>query len=114
MPIVLAFTIISRMEAHGWPEVAAFDRRPAYATEQLIQQRPGTELATLGSGRKVAALVAAHRGEATRVLDLMVRKAMLLELAAALATALLLGGTLVALVLGLTQVCVGRSRTTAE
>jgi ATP-binding cassette subfamily B protein len=100
VPTVLAFTVISRMEAHGWPEVAAFDRRAGYAGEQLIQQRPGTELAALGSGNKVAALVAAHRGEATRVLDLMVRKAMLLELAAALATAILFGGALIAIVLG--------------
>lgn len=100
VPTVGAFTVISRMEAHGWPLVAASDRRASYATEQLVQQRSGTELAVLGSGRKVAALVAAHRGEATHVLDLMVRKAMLLELAAALATALLFGGALVALVLG--------------
>jgi ATP-binding cassette subfamily B protein len=100
VPTVLAFTVISRMEAGGWPEVAAFDRRASYASEQLIQQRPGTELAALGSANKVAALVAAHRGGATRVLDLMVRKAMLLELAAALATAILFGGALVALVLG--------------
>ena len=100
IPTVLAFTIISRMEAHGWPEVAAADRRASYATEQLVQQRPGTELAVLGSGSKVAGLVAAQRGEATHVLDLMVRKAMLMELAAALATAILFGGALVALVLG--------------
>lgn len=99
-PTVLGFTVISHMEADGWPKVAASDRRASYATEQLIQQRPGTELAVLGSGRKVAALVAAHRGDATHVLDLMVRKAMLVELAAALATALLFGGALVALVLG--------------
>jgi ATP-binding cassette subfamily B protein len=100
VPTVLAFTVISRMEASGWPKVAAFDRRANYATEQLIQQRPGTELAVLGSGRKVAALVAAQRTDATQVLDLMVRKAMLMELAAALATALLFGGALFALVIG--------------
>jgi ATP-binding cassette subfamily B protein len=100
VPTVLGFTVISRMEARGWPEVAAFDRRASYATEQLVQQRPGTELAVLGSGSKVAALVSAHRGDATDVLDQMVRKAMLTELAAALATALLFGGALVALVLG--------------
>jgi ATP-binding cassette subfamily B protein len=100
VPTVLGFTVISHMEADGWPKVAAFDRRASYATEQLVQQRPGTELAVLGSGRKVATLAAAHRGDATHVLDLMVRKAMLVELAAALATAFLFGGALVALVLG--------------
>jgi ATP-binding cassette subfamily B protein len=100
VPTVGAFTVISRMEAVGWPKVAASDRRASYATEQLVQQRPGTELAVLGSGSKVAALVAAHRGDATHVLDRMVRKAMLMELVAALATAVLFGGALVALVLG--------------
>ncbi|WP_237771436.1 ATP-binding cassette domain-containing protein [Kribbella sp. ALI-6-A] len=100
VPTVLAFTGISRMEARGWPLVAASDRRAAYATEQLVQQRPGTELAVLGSGRKVADLVAVRRTEATQVLDRMIGKAMLWELAAALATAVLFGGALVALVRG--------------
>jgi ATP-binding cassette subfamily B protein len=100
LPTVLAFTVVSRTEARGWPKVAAFDRRAGYATEQLVQQRPGTELAVLGSGAKVADLVAACRREATRVLDRMTGKAMIMELAAALATAVLFGGALVALVLG--------------
>ncbi|ADB32020.1 ABC transporter related protein [Kribbella flavida DSM 17836] len=100
VPTVLAFTAIARMEARGWPDVAAADRRAAYATEQLVQQRSGTELAVLGSGRKVAALVGLRRGAATTVLDRMVGKAMLWELAAALATAVLFGAALVALVAG--------------
>ncbi|WP_433168311.1 ATP-binding cassette domain-containing protein [Kribbella sp. CA-247076] len=100
VPTVLAFTLISRMEAKSWPTVAEQDRRAAYATEQLIQQRSGTELAVLGSGPKVAGLIAGHRTEATRVLDRMIRTAMILELAAAVLTAVLFGGALVTLVLG--------------
>ncbi|WP_350276969.1 ABC transporter ATP-binding protein [Kribbella sp. HUAS MG21] len=100
VPTVVAFTVISRMEAKGWPEVAGHERKAAYATEQLVQQRPGTELAVLGSGWKVAELVAGGRAKATWVLDRMIRTAMLCELAAALATVLLFGGALVALVLG--------------
>jgi ATP-binding cassette subfamily B protein len=100
VPTVLAFTGISRMEARGWPTVAAADRRAAYATEQLVQQRPGTELAVLGTGRKVADLIAVRRTEATGVLDRMIGRAMLWELAAALATAALFGAALVALVRG--------------
>ncbi|GAB3820249.1 ATP-binding cassette domain-containing protein [Kribbella italica] len=100
VPTVLAFTGISRMEARGWPLVATADRRAAYATEQLVQQRPGTELAVLGTGGKVAELIAGRRTEATKVLDRMIGSAMLWEFAAALATAALFGGALVALVRG--------------
>ncbi|GAA1513291.1 hypothetical protein GCM10009741_08950 [Kribbella lupini] len=100
VPTVLAFTGISRMEARGWPTVAAADRRATYATEQLVQQRPGTELAVLGTGGKVADLIVVRRTEATGVLDRMIGRAMLWELAAALATAALFGAALVALVRG--------------
>ncbi|MGW7679923.1 ATP-binding cassette domain-containing protein [Kribbella sp. NPDC054772] len=100
VPTVLAFTLISRMEAKGWPRVGAHERAAAYATEQLIQQRPGTELAVLGSAWKVADLIAESRSQATHVLDRMIRTAMNYELAAALVTVLLFGGALVALVTG--------------
>ncbi|WP_327634003.1 ABC transporter ATP-binding protein/permease [Kribbella sp. NBC_00482] len=99
-PTVLAFTLISRMEAKGWPRVAEHERRAAYATEQLIQQRPGTELAVLGSGWKVADVVAGGRATATWILDRMIRTALLYELGAALVTVLLFGGALIALVRG--------------
>lgn len=100
VPTVLAFTMISRTEARGWPEVAKYERKAAYATEQLIQQRPGTELAVLGSGWKVATLVADSRTVATWVLDRMIRTAMVYELGAAAVTVLLFGGALVALIQG--------------
>lgn len=58
VPTVFAFSLISRMESKGWPKVARHERRAAYATEQLIQQRSGTELAVLGSGARVAAVAA--------------------------------------------------------
>jgi ATP-binding cassette subfamily B protein len=53
VPTVFAFTLIARAESRGWPKVAEHDRQAAYATEQLVQQRSGTELALLGSSRKV-------------------------------------------------------------
>jgi ATP-binding cassette subfamily B protein len=100
VPTVLAFTAVSRAEAKGWPKFAVFERQANYATEQLVQQRPGTELAVLGSGAKVAARVASLRGEAMLIVDRLTRTAMLMELAAACGTALLFGGALIALVLG--------------
>ncbi|TCC66167.1 ABC transporter ATP-binding protein [Kribbella pittospori] len=100
VPTVVAFTAIARMESAKWPKVAEKDRVAGYATEQLIQQRPATELAALGSGVKVARLVAERRAGATRIQDGMIGMAMTAELAAAVATVLLFGGALVALVLG--------------
>ncbi|MFD3399123.1 ATP-binding cassette domain-containing protein [Kribbella sp. NPDC058693] len=100
VPTVLAFTLISRMEAKGWPRVGEHERAAAYATEQLIQQRSGTELAVLGSGWKVADLIADSRTQATHVLDRMIRTAMNFELVAAVVTVLLFGGALIALVGG--------------
>ncbi|GAB3926605.1 hypothetical protein GCM10029976_021560 [Kribbella albertanoniae] len=100
VPTVLAFTAVARMEARRWPEVAANDRRAMYATEHLLQQRSGTELAVLGSGAKVATLAITYRAVATRVMDRMIRTAMTFELAATLATVLLFGAALVALVVG--------------
>lgn len=100
VPTVLAFTAIARMEGRCWPEVAANDRRAVYATEQLLQQRSGTELAVLGSGAKVADLAIGYRATATRALDRMIRTAMSFELLAALATVVLFGAALVALVVG--------------
>ncbi|MFF0340733.1 ATP-binding cassette domain-containing protein [Kribbella sp. NPDC004875] len=100
VPTVLAFTLISRMEERGWPRVGEHERAAAYATEQLIQQRPGTELAVLGSGWKVAELIAKSRARATDVLDRMIAIAMYYELGAAVLTVLLFGGALVALVAG--------------
>jgi ATP-binding cassette, subfamily B, bacterial len=41
-PTVLAFTLISRMEARGWPRVAEHERKAAYATE-LAGARIGVE-----------------------------------------------------------------------
>ena len=72
VPTVVAFTAIARMESEKWPKVAEKDRVAGYATEQLIQQRPATELAALGSGVKVARLVAERRAGATRIQDGMI------------------------------------------
>lgn len=100
VPTVLAFTVVSRAEARGWPRFAAYERRANYATEQLVQQRSGTELAVMGSAHKVAALITERRSDAMHIVDAMTRTAMLMELAAALGTALLFGAALVALVAG--------------
>lgn len=100
LPTVLGFTVISRAESHGWPIMAGHQQRAGYATEQVIRERTGTELAVLGSAGKVAALAAASRHDAMRVMDGMIAVAQRMELRAGLATALLAAGALAALVIG--------------
>lgn len=100
LPTVFGFTIISRTEMRGWPILAGYQQRAGYATEQVIRERTGTELATLGAAGKVAGIAAARRHDALGVLDSMIAVAQRMELIAGLATALLLAGALAALVFG--------------
>lgn len=98
-PTIWVFTRIARAEEKSWPKVGAASRRGDYAAEQLLQQRTGTELATLGSSAKVVALARRWRGESMRVLDGLIALAMRWELVSGVLTALLLAGALLALLL---------------
>ncbi len=100
LPTVFGHTVIARAETRGWPILARHQQRAGYATEQLIRERTGTELATLGSSGKVAELAAGQRQAALRVLDSMIAVGQRMDLLAGLATALLLAGALMALVIG--------------
>lgn len=100
LPTVIAFTFIARLESARWPAVAAAERRARYATEQLLQQRSATELATLGSGWKVADIVTRHRREKMMLFDDIIRSDMGWEAAASLGTAVLLAAALVTMISG--------------
>ncbi|HEY9294733.1 MAG TPA: ABC transporter ATP-binding protein [Microlunatus sp.] len=99
LPTVAAFTVIARAEADGWPRVAAAQRRVGYAMEQLVQQRPATELALLGSGSRVAGLVIKSERDKLRELDRLIAIAMRWELAASAVTAVLLAGALTSMII---------------
>ena len=98
VPTVVAFTFIARLESARWPAVAAAERRARYATEQLLQQRSATELATLGSGVKVARIVARHRERRMILFDGIISADMRWEAAASLGTAVLLAAALVTMI----------------
>lgn len=100
VPTVWAFTRIARAEEKGWPKVGAAARRAQYASEQLLQQRTGTELATLGSSGKVVDLARHRLRESWQILDGIIAVAMRWEMISGVVTAALLAGALVALVLG--------------
>ncbi len=99
-PTVWAFTRIARAEEEGWPRVGAAARRAQYASEQLLQQRTGTELATLGSSGKVVDLARSRLRESMQILDGLIAVAMRWEMVSGFLTALLLAGALMALILG--------------
>jgi ATP-binding cassette subfamily B protein len=98
LPTVFAMTFIARSEAAGWPPVAAEARRSTYALEQLLQQRTGTELALLGSGRQVAGLVRHRQQRMMIMLDRLIAVDMRWESFASVATAVLLAAALVSII----------------
>ncbi|WP_152361836.1 ATP-binding cassette domain-containing protein [Microlunatus speluncae] len=100
LPTVFGHTVIARAETRGWPILARHQHRAGYATEQVIRERTGTELATLGTAGRVAELAAGERRAALRVLDSMIAVGQRMDLLSGLATALLLAGALAALVVG--------------
>jgi ABC-type multidrug transport system ATPase subunit len=99
-PTVLAFTRIAKAEEKGWPRIGAAARRAQYASEQLLQQRTGTELAALGSASKVVELARGRRREQMGVLDALIGVAMRWEAIAGGVTACLLTAALLILLLG--------------
>lgn len=98
IPTVIAFTFIARLESARWPAVAAAERRARYAGEQLLQQRSATELATLGSGAKVAGIVTRYREQRMLLFDGIIRADMRWEAAASLGTAVLLAAALLTMI----------------
>lgn len=98
VPTVIAFTFIARLESARWPAVAAAERRVRYAGEQLLQQRSATELATLGSGAKVAGIVTRYRERRMILFDGIIRADMRWEAAASLGTAVLLAAALLTMI----------------
>ena len=100
LPSILGFTVIGRAETRALPILAKHQQRAGYATEQVIRERTGTELATLGSAGKVAGIAERNGQDAMRVLDGVIAIAQRMEFRAGIATAVLAAGALAALVIG--------------
>lgn len=69
VPAIAVRAYVARHQEKHWPEYAKASRYADYATEQLIQQRSGTELAVAGTGHKVARIAAAHSLRGLRVFE---------------------------------------------
>jgi ATP-binding cassette subfamily B protein len=67
LPLLIAFTRVSRIEAEMFPAVAEQSKVANYATDQLVYERTATELATLGTGWKLAWMVGRRQRRAARI-----------------------------------------------
>ena len=56
VPLVVVFAMGASLQNRLWEPTGEAQRRAAYLIEQLVTQRTGTELATLGASRQVGAL----------------------------------------------------------
>ncbi len=56
LPVLFVYTKVSRIEEEGFPKVSHENKYAEYFVQQLIYEVPATELALLGTGRKMAHL----------------------------------------------------------
>ncbi|MER7555820.1 ABC transporter ATP-binding protein [Nocardioides sp. NPDC126508] len=69
IPTIALSAYVARHQEKHWPEYARATRYANYATEQLIQQWSGTELAVAGTGDKVARIASAHALRGMRIFE---------------------------------------------
>lgn len=99
VPTLLVFAWQAQMQDREFVPVAEWQRRSEYAIEQLVAQRTGTELATLGSGQVAAEIISTTRRRADNILDRILVALIRSSAIAGMGTALLLGGALAAIVI---------------
>ncbi|MFE6509296.1 ABC transporter ATP-binding protein [Nocardioides sp. NPDC057767] len=97
-PTIVVHAYVARHETKHWPEYAKASRYAGYATEQLIQQRSGTELAVAGTGEKVAGIASVHALRALRVIERIHDIELRWQLVGAGLTGLLVAGAVLSMV----------------
>lgn len=96
VPGLINFSWAARMQDEQFEEETRHAFRARYLLDQLIDRRTASELATLGTGPKVAAKANDAHGRATEILDRTYARLLKGDLLGGVATALLLGGALIA------------------
>lgn len=96
VPSLITFSWAARMQDEQFEEETRHAFRARYLLDQLIDRRTASELATLGTGPKVAAKANDAHGRATEILDRTYARLLKGDLLGGVATALLLGGALIA------------------
>lgn len=98
VPTIAVYTYVARHQEKHWPEYAKSSRYADYATEQLIQQRSGTELAVAGTGEKVAGIASVHALRGLRVFERIQSIELRWQLVGAAITGLLVAGAVLSMV----------------
>lgn len=100
LPTIVASSWTAIAEDKQWPLIGEFERKKGYYQEQLVFARTGTELATLGSGVRMARLTDDAQVERNRLFGRLLRTYMISGVLAGAVTAALIAGALASIVLG--------------
>lgn len=96
VPSLVNFAWSAGVQDARFEEASRYGARFRYLLEQLVDGRTGTELATLGTGQKIAADAAAAHARMSSIHDRLYALLLRGDLIGGLVTAVLLGGALVA------------------
>lgn len=96
VPNLVVFTWSAQVQDARFAESAGHSGRFRYLLDQLVDARTGTELATLGTGGKVAGAAGEAYGRFAKIEDRLYAVLLRGDLLGGVATALLLGGALLA------------------
>lgn len=94
IPTIAASSWVAIKEDRQWSMIGEFERKMGYCQELLVLSRTGTELATLGSGPRMARLTDEAQGERNRLQDAVLRTMMRGQLLAGIVTTALIAGAL--------------------
>lgn len=100
VPAIIAYSRMSQIRDQHYEAMAEARRASGYLGDHLASRRSAVELASLGTGWRMARLTAVARRRLCDVEDVVQRKLLNADLAAGVGTAVLLGGALVAIVVG--------------
>ncbi|MDF1487526.1 ABC transporter ATP-binding protein [Tessaracoccus caeni] len=100
LPTIVASSWTAIAEDRQWPLIGEFERKKGYYQEQLVFARTGTELATLGSGVRMARLTDDAQVERNRLFGRLLRTYMISGVLAGAVTAALIAGALGSIALG--------------
>ncbi|MBA8796203.1 ATP-binding cassette subfamily B protein [Friedmanniella endophytica] len=100
VPFLVVFGWEAQLQDRAFVELGRHERQVGYHAEQLVQLRTGTELATLGSGGRVADLLDRHQHAANRVMDRILVLLIRADALGGAASAVLLGSALLGVVVG--------------
>lgn len=97
-PMLLVDAWAARVQDTHWTKLGELQRKVGYLQEQLVFQRTGTELATLGSSGQVVAMVDEQDQKVVTLWDRLLIRLLRGNLLGALVTAVLVAGALLAVV----------------